>query len=183
MDTLQNLSNRVFRMRLRTRDIRNLIIGCRYQLDRSNPIFYDLLRMYKRIGWKRMRFGRGSFLTAKFTYADLKLVDQALQKEIPDSLIAARIRAYLDVFEGGRRVQPSYWRLIGRTWKGKNASWKQFRRDMRSQTGEAYHREFRFWGRLFNDDGEEVYEDLHPGRDDGWLYNEEGTKVKRSPKG
>ncbi|MGP8056562.1 MAG: hypothetical protein ACLQEQ_04325 [Nitrososphaerales archaeon] len=42
----------------------------------------------------------------------------------------------------------------------------------------GYHREFGEWGRLRDQDGEEVYEDLSRG-DDGWLYNDDGTKVER----
>lgn len=42
----------------------------------------------------------------------------------------------------------------------------------------GYHREFGEWGRLRDQDGEEVYEDLNRGSD-GWLYNDDGTKVER----
>ncbi|MDG6978782.1 MAG: hypothetical protein JRN58_06850 [Nitrososphaerota archaeon] len=40
------------------------------------------------------------------------------------------------------------------------------------------HREFGEWGRLRDQDGEEVYEDLSRG-DDGWLYNDDGVRVER----
>ena len=48
----------------------------------------------------------------------------------------------------------------------------------------GYHREFGEWGRLLDQDGEEVYEDLNRGSD-GWLYNDDGTKIERwrEPKG
>lgn len=42
----------------------------------------------------------------------------------------------------------------------------------------GYHREFGEWGRLRDQDGEEVYEDLNRGSD-GWLYNDDGTRVER----
>ncbi len=42
----------------------------------------------------------------------------------------------------------------------------------------GYHREFGEWGRLMDQDGEEVYEDLNRGSD-GWLYNDDGTRIER----
>lgn len=42
----------------------------------------------------------------------------------------------------------------------------------------GYHREFGEWGRLLDQDGEEVYVDLNRGSD-GWLYNDDGVRVQR----
>ncbi|MDV3244225.1 MAG: hypothetical protein LYZ66_03475 [Nitrososphaerales archaeon] len=42
----------------------------------------------------------------------------------------------------------------------------------------GHRREFGEWGRLLDQDGEEVYEDLSRGSD-GWLYNDDGIKVER----
>ncbi len=82
------LDSKVFRIRVRAKDVRNLIIGCRYRLDRRDPIFYNLLGMYRRIGREIMKnMKRNAFLTAKFTYLELKFIDQALRQEIPEAFI------------------------------------------------------------------------------------------------
>jgi hypothetical protein len=44
---------------------------------------------------------------------------------------------------------------------------------------QGYHREHGEWGKLFDQDGNQIYEDLSRGSD-GCLYNDDGVRVEKS---
>lgn len=43
---------------------------------------------------------------------------------------------------------------------------------------QGYHRDHGEWGRLYDQDGNRIYEDLSKGGD-GWLYNDDGVRVEK----
>ncbi len=187
------------RIRMTDFDIRNSLralamIGISTKERRE--VFDHLLLTHRRVVMAQMKsLDERSKVTGKWSDEEIIAIADALRETrmYPSSRFPRKMQLYKRAIEEGTRFNAA-WNLELRKRKtyrrsSANYSWHEEEEDEEDYRGEfedeaeiqerkGYHREHGDWGRLLDQDGEEVEEDLSRGKD-GWLYNDDGTRISR----
>lgn len=151
-------------------------------------VFNHLILLHRRVVIAQFKkYERRTKITAKLSDSEIAVIANGLKETgiYPYSKFPRKMQLYKQAIEKG--IQ------FGEAW---NNDVRERREEARRQSDHGYgfndnskdiaqieedrgyHREHGEWGRLFDQDGELVYEELNRGSD-GWLYNDDGVRVER----
>jgi hypothetical protein len=193
------------RIRMTEFDIRNslralAIVGIASSRERRST-FEHLLLVHRRVVMAQTkRLDERSKVTGKWSDDEIVVIANALEESqtYPTSRFPRKMKLYRQAIEDGvpfneawnrelRRRKVERRRRSGYSWQeddeegyGGDDREENYENEDEIETWErkGYQREHGDWGRLLDQDGEEVYEDLSRGKD-GWLYNEDGVRVSK----
>ncbi|MDG6995284.1 MAG: hypothetical protein JRN52_05110 [Nitrososphaerota archaeon] len=176
------------RIRMSDFDIRNALRALAITGVNSKEkalVFNHLILLHRRVVIAQFKkYERRTKITAKLSDKEIVVMANVLTetRTYPYSKFPRKMQLYKHAIEKG--IQ------FGEAW---NNDVRERREQARRQSDHGYdsgkdiaqieedrgyHREHGEWGRLFDQDGEPVYEELNRGSD-GWLYNDDGVRVER----
>ncbi len=185
------------RIRMTEFDIRNSLralatVGMASSSGRQ-ATFEHLLLLHRRVVMAQVKsLDERSKVTGKWSNEEIVVIADALgeSRMYPASRFSRKMRLYKRAIESGAPFDEAWNREVRRrkierrdrerhSWYSETNSDEEEGMDqVEIAEKRGYHREHGDWGRLVDQDGEEVYEDLSRG-EDGWLYNDDGTRILR----
>ncbi|MDG6907796.1 MAG: hypothetical protein JRN20_18645 [Nitrososphaerota archaeon] len=180
------------RIRMSDFDIRNALRALAMTGIESKEkilVFNHLLLIHRRVVIAQFKkYERKAKVTAKLGDREISVIAEALEETgiYPYSKFPRKMKLYKHALEKGISFSEAWNRDVStrreaaRLEEFQGAAFSDSGKDMvEYEEDKGYHREHGEWGRLFDQDGNQIYEDLSRGGD-GWLYSEDGVRVERS---
>jgi hypothetical protein len=177
------------RIRMSEFDIRNTLRALAVMGIDSNEkvlVFNHLILLHRRVVIAQFKkYERKTKITAKLSDPEIVVIADVLAetRTYPYSKFPRKMQLYKHALEEGISFSKA-WNKDVRERREEARREQSFSDSSGKDIAEyeedqGYHREHGEWGKLFDQDGNQIYEDLSRGSD-GWLYNDDGVRVERS---
>ena len=177
------------RIRLSEFDIRNTLRALAMTGIDSNEkvlVFNHLILLHRRVVIAQFKkYERRKKVTAKLSDAEIVVIADVLAetRTYPYSKFPRKMQLYKHALQEGISFSKAWNKDVRNRReeaRGDRIGFRGSGQDIADyEENQGYHREHGEWGKLFDQDGNQIYEDLSKGSD-GWLYNEDGVRVERS---